>query len=184
MRTHTFALTFAALVLVAGLVGAVPAVAGDAEPGQAYLAERALVQKHLETFDDLDFRVFSGQEWADLHLSHSKDIVVHWPDGHTTRGLEKHIEDLEAMFVFAPDTRIEEHPIRIGQGEWTAVTGIMEGTFSRPMPIGNGKTIPPTGKTFRIPMATIGHWNEQGVMDAEYLFWDNQAFLKQIGLAE
>ena len=184
MKTRTPAFLLAGLVLGASLAGAVPAVAGDAELDQAGLTERALVEKHLEIFDDLDYRVFSGQQWADLHLSHSKDIVVHWPDGHSTQGIEKHIEDLKAMFVYAPDTRIEEHPIRIGQGEWTAVTGIMEGTFSQPMPIGDGKTIPPTGKTFRIPMATIGHWNEEGVMDAEYLFWDNQTFMKQIGLAE
>jgi hypothetical protein len=33
-------------------------------------------------------------------------------------------------------------------------------------------------------MATIGHWNEDGVMDEEYLFWDNLTFMRQIGLAE
>jgi hypothetical protein len=174
----------AALALVASFVHPIPAAAGDTELAQAFLAEQALVEKHLEAFDDLDFRVFSGQQWADFHLSHSQDIVVHWPDGHSTTGLEKHIEDLKAMFVYAPDTRIEEHPVKIGQGEWTAVIGYMEGTFSQPMPIGDGKTIPPTGKTFRIPMATIGHWTEKGVMDAEYLFWDNQTFMKQIGLAQ
>lgn len=47
------------------------------------------------------------------------------------------------MIVFAPDTRIKEHPIRIASDEWTAVTGYIEGTFSQPMPIGDGKTIPP-----------------------------------------
>jgi hypothetical protein len=52
------------------------------------------------------------------------------------------------MFVFAPDTRIKEHPIRIASSEWTAVTGIMEGIFTRSMPIGEGKVIPPTGKPF------------------------------------
>jgi len=31
-------------------------------------------------------------------------------------------------------------------------------------------------------MSTVGHW-KNGVMDKEYLFWDNQAFMKQIGLA-
>jgi hypothetical protein len=31
-------------------------------------------------------------------------------------------------------------------------------------------------------MATIGHW-KNGLMDEEYLFWDNQAFMKQAGLA-
>jgi len=59
----------------------------------------------------------------------------------------------------------------------------MEGTFSKPMPIGNGKTIPPTNKKFRLSMATIGQW-KAGKMFEEYLFWDNQSFMKQIGLAQ
>src|SRR5258708_24684850 len=69
------------------------------------------VAQHIATFDDLDFNVFSGQQWARLHVSHAKDIVVHWPDGHQTTGIEKHIEDLKAMFVYAPDTRIKVHPV-------------------------------------------------------------------------
>jgi hypothetical protein len=32
-------------------------------------------------------------------------------------------------------------------------------------------------------MATIGHWKD-GTMDHEWLFWDNQDFMKQIGLAQ
>ncbi len=140
------------------------------------------VTAHIATFDDLDFNVFSNQKWDELGRSHAPDILVHWPDGHTTRGIEKHIEDLEAMFVFAPDNRIEVHPVKFGSAGWTAVIGEMEGTFTKPMPLPDGTTIPPTGKAYRIPMATIGHWNEAGVMDEEYLFWDNQAFLQQMGI--
>jgi len=142
--------------------------------------------KHLANFDDLDFRVYTGQQWQDLHKSHSKDVVVHWPDGHTTKGIEKHIEDLKVMFTFAPDNRIKEHPVRFGtpDGEWTAVTGWLQGTFTKPMVLPDGKSIPPTGKAYRIPMATIGHWGKDGVMFEEYLFWDNAEFMKQIGLGQ
>lgn len=149
-----------------------------------YQARDAKVEARLKTFDILDFEVFSGQQWDRLHESHAEDIVVHWPDGRTTTGIDVHIEDLKAFFVYAPDTRIETHPIRIGQGEWTGVVGVIEGTFTGRMPIGDGKFIEPTGKFFKLTMATIGHWNEDGVMDEEYLFWDNLAFMKQIGLAE
>ena len=51
--------------------------------------------KNLANFYDLDFRVYTNQQWQDLHKSHSKDVIVHWPDGHTTQGIEKHIEDLK-----------------------------------------------------------------------------------------
>ena len=149
-----------------------------------FQAEEIKVKDRLDTFDALDFEVFSGQEWERLHESHSDDIVVHWPDGHTTHGIDIHIDDLKAMFVYAPDTRIKHHPIRIGEGDWTAVVGIIEGTFTKPMPIGEGQVLQPTGKAYKLTMATVGHWNESGVMDEEYLFWDNQALMQQIGLAD
>ncbi len=144
---------------------------------------RQAEQANLSNFDDLDFNVYSGQKWDALGKSHAQNITVHWPDGRTTKGIEAHIEDLKGMFVFAPDTRIKEHPIRIASGEWTAVSGIIEGTFSQPMPVGNGKTIAPTGKPYKLGMVTIGHWNKSGVMDEEWLVWDNLSFMKQIGLA-
>lgn len=168
----------AAVMLAAVLAGC----ASDAKL-KAYEANEALVKTHLENFDDLDYNVFTNQKWTELHRSHSHDITVHWPDGHPTKGIDKHIEDLKAMFVWAPDTRIKEHPVRIGQGEWTAVIGTMEGTFTQPMPIGDGKTIPPTGKAYKIRMATISRW-KNGTMTEEYLFWDNQEFMKQIGLGK
>jgi hypothetical protein len=143
--------------------------------------ERATVKKNLETFDELDFVVFSNQEWTRLHESHSMDIKVNWPDGHYTMGIEKHIEDLKAMFVYAPDTSIKVHPVKIGSGEYTSVIGVMTGTFTRPMPIGDGKVIQPTGKKYSINMCTVGHWKD-GVMIEEWLFWDNATYMKQIGI--
>jgi len=142
-----------------------------------------MIAKNLITFDTLDFTVFSNQEWTRLHESHSKDVKVYWPDGHMTQGLDIHIQDLKALFVYAPDTRIKEHPIRFGSGTYTAVTGVFEGTFTKPMPIGNGKFIQPTGKAFKMPMCTIGIW-QNGIMIEEHLFWDNQTYMKQIGLAK
>ena len=176
---------------VATAISAFPALAEDNAAVAAALAElaqyqatEARIEKNLETFDTLDFEVFSNQQWDRLHESHAQDIKVHWPDGRTTDGLDVHIDDLKAFFTFAPDTRIETHPIRIGQGEWTGVVGVIEGTFSEPMPLGDGNFIEPTGKAYKLTMATIGHWTEDGVMDEEYLFWDNNAFYKQIGLIE
>lgn len=173
-RSSLHALLAPALALAAGCSSNSPAQ-GSAD---------ARVLANLATFDDLDYDVFTHQKWSELHRSHARDITVHWPDGHTTKGIERHIEDLKAMFVYAPDTRIEQHPVKVGSGEWTAVIGVMEGTFTQPMPAGDGKTIPPTGKHYRIQMATFGHWTQEGTMDEEYLFWDNQEFMRQIGLGQ
>lgn len=146
--------------------------------------EKALTEMRLVRFDSLDFDFYSAQKWDSLAISHADNIKVYYPDGSITKGLTpQHIDMLKPLFVFAPDTKIKKHPVKFGTGDWTCVIGEMEGTFSQPMPIGNGKTISPTGKQFKLSMATIGHW-EKGKMVEEYLFWDNQAFMKQIGLAQ
>lgn len=148
---------------------------------KAFTDERALVAKNLLTFDILDFEVFSNQDWVRLHESHSHDVVVNWPDGHHTNGIERHIEDLKAMFVYAPDTQIKVHPVKFGSEDFTCVIGLMTGTFTKPMPIGEGRFIPPTGKPFSLPMCTVCHWKD-GVMIEEWLFWDNATYMKQIGV--
>lgn len=145
--------------------------------------EKAMVAKNMKTFETADFDVFSNQKWDRLSESHAKDIIVNYPDGHSTKGLAKHIEDIKDMFVYAPDTKIRVHPIGFGAGDWTCATGIMTGTFSKPMPIGGGKFIPPTGKSFSITLCTIGHWKD-GVMIEESALYDSMTFMKQMGLAK
>lgn len=147
----------------------------------ALLKAEKLTEDRLVKFDTLDFVVYSRQEWNRLHETHAKNIKVAYPDGSVTIGIEDHIKQLDPMFVFAPDTKIRVHPIRFGSGNYTAVTGVVEGTFTKPMNIGGGKTIPPTGKSFKLPMCTIGIWKD-GVMIEEQLYWDNQSFMKQLGL--
>ena len=146
-------------------------------------AGNEMISKNLVTFDTLDFTVFSSQEWTRLHESHADNIKVNWPDGHFTTGIERHIADLKAMFIYAPNTSIKQHPVRFGSGNMTCVTGVMTGTFSAPMPIGVGKFIQPTGKSFLLPMCTVGIW-KNGVMIEESLFWDNQSYMNQIGLGK
>jgi hypothetical protein len=143
----------------------------------------ATERTHLETFDELDFDVFSHHDWTRLSESHADHIRVHWPDGHYTDGIDRHAEDMAALAVWAPDLRIEVHPLRVAKDELTAVMGVMRGTFTQPMPDGKGGTTAPTGKAFALDMCTVGIWNRQGRMDEEFLFWDNQTFYQQIGLA-
>lgn len=185
MHRHTHRrplLVLAGLLALSGTAAASSAGSAQAELARIHATE-AQQQKNLATFDDLDFNVYSHQKWDELPRSHAANILVHYPDGHTTRGLADHIAALKPMFVFAPDTHIDQHPIRIAQGNLTAVMGVLQGHFSRPMPAGNGKALPPTGKAFTLSMTTIGRW-EHGVMVEEWLLWDNRSFMQQIGLAQ
>lgn len=151
------------------------------EFGRAIVGDEAA--RHIVTFDTLDFDVFSNQKWDRLSESHTDDVIVSWPDGHDTKGIDVHIEDLKKMFVHAPDTAAKIHPIRIANGDWTAVTGVMTGTFTKPMILPDGTVIQPTGKKFSVPMATFGHWTN-GKMDHEWLYWDNATYMKQIGVGQ
>lgn len=176
------------LVLPGALLLSILAACGAEESSQpadaeytAYLEGREAMSKHLATFDELDFDVFTNQKWELLGHSHSQDVKVHWPDGHVTTGIDVHTADLKNLFVYAPDTRIQVHPIKLGDGEYTSVTGVMEGTFTAPMPGPDGTVIQPTGKSFKLVMNTVSHWKD-GVMDEEYLFWDNLTYLQQLGL--
>jgi hypothetical protein len=182
-----FGLFLAALLGCSGKRGPSPEMQAKIDSMKTELAKYAnneiMMESYLAKFDTLDFVVFSNQEWVRLHESHSQDVLVNWPDGHQTSGLERHIEDLKALFVYAPDTNIKVHPIRFGTNGWTCVTGVMTGTFTKPMPIGGGKFIKPTGKSFSVPMCTVGHWKD-GVMIEESLFWDNATYMKQIGLGK
>src|SRR5246127_1024793 len=186
------------ILTIVGPIAAILAVAGPVEvaaqghwpttgvnkPAPRIKGMPPELAKHLANFDDLDFHVYTGQQWENLHRSHAQDIVVHYPDGHTTKGIPDHIKALKFMWTFAPDNRITEHPVRFGTADaaWTAVMGFLDGTFTKPMTLADGTVIQPTGKAYHLPMATLGHWNKQGVMAEEYLFWDNATLMKQIGV--
>src|SRR5260370_16444346 len=115
---------------------------------EKYKTAERIGAEQIAKFDNLDFDVFTNQKWDRLKESHSKDVVVHWPDGHLTNGIARHIADLKEMFVYAPDTRIKEHPVKFASGEWPIVIGIMQGPFTKPLPPPAPKSIPPTYNPF------------------------------------
>lgn len=142
---------------------------------------------HLARLGNAAFDEFTIQEWAHMHGSHADDIVSYWPDGRIVKGVKEHVNDLIAMFAFAPDTRIktrtvswnESSPSRTSTGHWTTVINVVEGAFTEPMLLADGQEILPTGRAFKFRMCTVGHWKD-GVMDAEYLFWSHQRHMRQL----
>ena len=99
------------------------------------------------------------------------------------RGSKTHIAELKPQFVFAPDTRIREHPVKIQS--WRMDLGArLDGGDGLPADA-NAERAHRTyrAKKFKPLMSTVGHW-KSGVMDEEFLFWDNASFMKQIGFGE
>lgn len=145
-------------------------------------SEDEQVQKNLKRFDQLDFDAYSKRKNMKLFRDiHCPDVKVVFPDGRTTFGIDQHVKDIDGLFNGTPDSRITAHPISFGSGEWTATTGILEATFSEPMKLLDGKSIAPTGKKVKMPMATIARW-KNGCIAEEHLFWDNAEYMKQLGL--
>jgi hypothetical protein len=160
-----------------------PARAASAQTElEKYQTDERLAAEHIAKYRTADFDVFTNQRWDRIQESHAKDVVVHWPDGRRTDGIEAHIADLRGMFAYAPDTRIHEHRVEIATAGWSSIIGIMEGTFTQPMPTPDGKAIPPTGKAFKVEFSAVDHWHN-GLIDEEFLFWDNLTFMRQVGIA-
>lgn len=172
-------------------------------PAQTAIAddEKAQIVKHLHRFDQLDFDAFSKQDWKLFNEFHCADVVVKFPDGRETKGIDQHQKDIAGMFVGTPDMRVSAHPVSFGSaewaattpsnraseqsltsGEWTATVGILEATFTEPMPFGD-RTIQPTGKKLHLPMVTVAYW-KNGCIAEEQLFWDNAAYMRQLGIGQ
>jgi len=172
-------MTVSALVTTA-CVAAVSSVSLAAEPK----SERERVLANLKRFDQLDFNAYSQRKDMKLFRDiHCPDVKVVFPDGRTTHGIDQHVKDIDGLFNGTPDSRITAHPIAFGSGDWTATTGVMEATFSEPMKLPDGTSIPPTGKKIKMPMATISKW-KNGCIAEEHLFWDNAEYMKQLGLGK
>ena len=175
VRRRALWLGFASLLLL------IRPASGQTDPDRYRIAEQ-LANDHIAKYRTADFDVFTDHgDLERIRESHAKNVVVHWPDGRQTTSVEEHIDDLKAMFVYAPDTRIPEHKVEFATAEWSSVVGIMVGTFTRPMPTPDGKSIAPTGKPFRVVFSAVDHWKD-GLIDEEFLFWDNLSFMRQVGL--
>lgn len=131
--------------------------------------QKRIADSQNANFDGLDFRVHTRQRCLDLHRNHAANVVVHYPDGHITEGIPDRIKESKYIWKSAPDNRITERSVRFdaADGHWTTVMGCLDGTFTKPMVLADGKVRQPTGKRCRLPMATLGHWNSRRTMDGD-----------------
>ena len=62
-------------------------------------------------------------------------------------------------------------------------TGCGPGAMKGPMKGADGKMIQPTNKKFHLEFCTLAHWNKNGEILEERLFYDLVGMMKQIGLS-
>jgi hypothetical protein len=127
--------------------------------------EQAIVEKNLKRFDELDFEAWNKKNWKLFDEIHAPDVLVVMADGTRTKGIEAHNNAMKG-FLKMMDGQITAHPIKIGQGEWTAVTGETSITL-------------PNGKTLKSLMCTVARWKDGRIIE-EYLFQDTGPMMKML----
>jgi hypothetical protein len=104
-------------------------------------------EQNLENFDRVDFEAWNGPDWDLFRQLHTPDVIVDWA-GMRTEGIDAHEEMARQFVAAAPEGKIVDHPIKIAQGEWTAVVGEVAGG---------------------IRMVTVAKWRD-GAIAEEYIF--------------
>jgi hypothetical protein len=88
------------------------------------------VIRNLKGMDELDFAGWNEADWHGVFAHHhADDVLVDWKGQPPTRGVQEHIDAMQAYVAAAGGTppRIVSHPIAFGAGEWTCVVGEFEG---------------------------------------------------------
>jgi hypothetical protein len=110
-------------------------------------ADSEQAERNLALFERLDFEGWNKRDWPLFRHLHGTDVIV-GGFGQETENIDDHVAWAQDFLEKNPENQIEGHPIRIGAGDWTAVTGVFN----------DGST-----------MATIARW-ENGQIAEEYLF--------------
>ena len=118
---------------------------------QIVVAQTPVEKANLERFDKLDFQAWNNRNWTLFRELHAPDVLVVDFNGHTTKGIEQHVQWAMAAISAAPESRVLAHPIKIAAGNWTAGTGTLPGNLT---------------------MVTLAHWKD-GRIAQEYLFMQN-----------
>ncbi|WP_316825959.1 MULTISPECIES: hypothetical protein [Pedobacter] len=129
----------------------------DRERLAAYIAMDDSEKRNLTTFDNLDFIGWTQRNLSVFNSAHDENVYVEW-SGNNATSLNKHTADAERVFTFLqPGDGVTSHPVKIAQGDWTAVIGLTSST--------NAAT---SAKTIGA-LVTIAKWRNGKIVE-EYLF--------------
>lgn len=142
------------------------------------------VERNMELMKTLD-DAWNSQDWETFKKRHAENVAVYWPaKPEPTRGRQSHEEESKAFFKTFPDNHIANNPYKVlfGQGDWTCSIAKFTGTMKGPMTTADGNVLPPTNKKFEVEFCTVAHWDENGQILEERLFYDQVSLFQQIGI--
>ena len=136
----------------------------------------------MSTLLDLMHSHYRGLETGDLEVAtapFAKDVVTETPSG-VVEGIDGFRGLAQAFVTAAPDMKLA---IR---NTWEVddtiiVEGVYSGTQSGPLATPDGSETPATGRSFSFPYVDILRARD-GKFVEHRLYWDNAAFLTQLGL--
>ena len=136
----------------------------------------------MQTLDD----AWNAQDLDTFEQRHKSDVVVRWPGQPPTHGIDDHRVEAIEFFKTFPDQRLGNRPYKvlIASNNWTCSIAHFTGTMTGSMTGPNGNEIPPTGKSFEVDFCTVAHWDDNGQIIEENLFYYLVTFMKQIGLSD
>ncbi len=145
--------------VLAGAFSALPVSADDGNPpkGREGKHDDRKVEANLKAFDILDFEAWNKKNWDLFRKLHADDVVVYYPDGSSTTGIDAHVGASQASLQNG-DLIITAHPIRFGQGDYTAVTG----TFELKLP---------NGAVVKSEFVTIALWRKGRIAEERLYGW-------------
>src|SRR6476660_8094733 len=140
-------------------------------------------EKNLELMKTLDDS-WNSQDLTVFRKRHTKNCIIRWPNQPPTHGIAAHEQEAIAFFQTFPDQHLVNNPykVMIAKDDWTCTIAEFTGTMKGPMKMPDGSSIPPTNKAFKVDFCTVAHWNENGEIVEENLFYDLMGMLTQIGV--
>jgi steroid delta-isomerase-like uncharacterized protein len=70
----------------------------------------------------------------------------------------------------------------VENGQWAAAEFAVQATHTKPLPMPDGTSLPPTGRVVKLTMASFMHLDDNGQILEAHRYQDNLAFLRALGI--
>lgn len=130
---------------------------------------------------DRGARALNARDWETYARLFADSLVTRAPGlPGPVKGRDARVKYVQQIVEAFPDGRAET--VRsFGQGDWLCVELVWTGTHKGPMAAPDGKTIPPTNKSLRLPYVLVMKF-EGGVVTELDEYFDQVEILTQLGL--
>lgn len=175
-------------LLVAALLGMVACQKVDeaAAAAKAKMDEQETWTKKAQAAVQANIAASNSGKAEEIGKLYAEDAVstsANMPEAAAVKG-RKAIQEQYAGYMKAfPDMKYENKRTTIS-GDIVVMEGVVSGTNTGPMMGPDGKEMKPTKKAFKVQMATVYKLNKDGLIVEETTYWDNMAFMQQLGLAK